>query len=686
MHFKHHAVPSFRLAALAIAITASAWALADDDADSDQAKAPPPGVEEQVIFGRATDLLGHADAASEGSISGADLLVRPMLKTAELLESMPGLVAVQHSGSGKANQYFLRGFNLDHGTDYTARVDDMPFNLRSHGHGQGYLDVNGLIPETVESIDYRKGPYRADLGDFAIAGASFIKTIDHLDNAFVSAETGQYGWRRVASGDTVKAGDGLLTVIGDYDHYDGPWSNPEDLKHLSLWGKYVEDTSFGRFKASLSYYHATWDPTEQVPERAIGTAVCPNEYCSLDPTAKGYTNRLIFNSQLDGSDWNANLYLQRYDWHMLSNPTYDYQIGQFDQRWTMGGLAKRTFTLSDSIRVDVGGEFRYDDIGEVGVNHTDKGVYVSSLGDNAVKEGSVAAFTEANWSVTDTLRLMAGLRGDYYNFDVTAHNAVSSAGEETSTRASPKVGAAWIAADNLELYANWGRGFHSNDARGVVAPGSGVPGLSPGTGYEVGARTRLGDVKLTTSYWWLDQSSELIFSGDSNSVEPKGASKRHGFELTAFWQPLPWLGIDGVYTSSNARFINNPDGDHVEDALEEAAQLGISATTDHWDFSLRARYMGAYALLADNSERANPLTTVNLRAARHWDWVTVYAEVINVTDTHNKEIVYSYPAYVAGVDPPGLTSDDIDCNVTNCRLSRVTEPRTLRVGISYKFH
>ena len=233
-------------------------------ATAQPAPAPAP-TEELVVFGRGTDLVGRAEAASEGSVGGADLLIRPMFKTAELLESMPGMVAVQHSGSGKAHQYFLRGFNLDHGTDYTAIVDGMPWNLRSHGHGQGYLDVNGLIPEIVERIDYRKGPYRADLGDFAMVGASFISTIDSLDQPFISGEFGEDSWQRYAGGMSQNVGGGTLTFVGEVKQYDGPWSNPEDLNHKSVWAKYLTDTSFGRASITLSGYDATWNPTEQVP-------------------------------------------------------------------------------------------------------------------------------------------------------------------------------------------------------------------------------------------------------------------------------------------------------------------------------------------------------------------------------------------------------------------------------------
>jgi outer membrane receptor protein involved in Fe transport len=608
-----------------------------------------------------------------------------MFKTAELLESMPGMVAVQHSGSGKANQYFLRGFNLDHGTDYTAYVDGMPWNMRSHGHGQGYLDVNGLIPEIVERIDYRKGPYRADIGDFAMVGASFIRTIDSLDAPFISGEMGEDNWQRFAGGMSQNVGGGTFTVVGELKQYDGPWQNPEDLNHKAIWGKYLKDTRFGRASLTLSGYDATWKPTEQVPERALGTPVCPDAYCSLDPTADGATSRWILTSQLEGSDWGATVYAQHYDWTMESNPTYDFQLGQFDRRWTVGGNANKMLIDNSDFELRVGGDFRYDQADRVGVSHFENGEFLAEISNNEITEGSLGVFTEATWHATDDLRVMGAVRGDYYDFDVIAFNANSFAGKKTDSKLSPKIALAYTLTDALELYSSWGKGFHSNDARGVVNTNDPLPGISPGTGYEVGARTTVGNFKFTAAYWWLDQDSELIFVGDSNAVEPKGASEREGLELTAFWQPLTWLGIDAVYTQSDARFIDNPEGPYIEDALEAAAQIGISASRENWDVSLRMRYLGPYALVADNSERAEPLTTVNLRAAHHWDALTLYAEVINLLDSEDKEIVYAYGAYVAGLDPVGQTSEDIDCSVTNCRVSRQTTPRTMRIGVSYKF-
>ncbi len=642
-------------------------------------------LDEIVVFGRNSNLIGTAESASQGSIAGADLVIRPMLKVSELLESMPGMVAVQHSGSGKANQYFLRGFNLDHGTDYTTYIDAVPLNLRSHGHGQGYLDVNGLIPETVERVDYRKGPYYADLGDFSLAGASFISTIDRLQSNFVSLEVGQYDWQRIAGGFSQSTATGDFTLVGDYKTYDGPWAYKEDLEHLSLWSKLNTETGFGELTLTLSGYEAGWQPTEQIPERAIGTSVCGDAYCSLEDTVGGDTSRWIITASMLGDDWIANFYGQYYDWTMESNPTYDAQIHQFDQRVTLGASGSKGITVRDSIELNLGAEFRYDDIGPVGVSEYEDGAYVAAIGDNDIVETSVGVHAELAWHATTDLRVIAGLRGDYYNFDVTANNSNSEAGSASDTQVSPKLGAAYLVNDSAEVYANWGRGFHSNDARGVVNSVDPVPGLSQGTGHELGTRLTLGELKFTAAYWWLDQDSELIFVGDSNAVEPKGGSEREGYELTVFWQPTDWLGIDGVYTDSQARYTDNPEGSYVEGAVEKSAQLGISAVQGNWEASARMRYLGPYAMVADNSRRADTLTTVSVRGAYHWNSLTLYAELINALDDDGKDISYYYPAYVSGLDPAGLSADSIDCDATDCTMSRATEPRTLRFGVSYKF-
>ena len=633
-------------------------------------------LEEVVVFARGEALIGKADAASEGAVGGADLSVRPLLRVAELLEVVPGLIAAQHSGSGKANQYFLRGFNLDHGTDFTTYVDDVPLNLRTHGHGQGYLDLNGLIPEIVDRIDYRKGTYRADVGDFSMAGSSFMSTVREVE-PFIALEGGQYGWERVAGGGSTPVAGGTLTMVGQWKTYDGPWQQPENLQHQSVWGKFFRPTDFGSLEFTLSGYHAKWDPTEQIPERAIGTDVCKDEFCALDPTATGETMRWVASVRVSGEDWHATLYGQYYDWDMFSNPTYDFQIHQFDRRWIGGGRFEREFHLGDTLGLSAGVEGRYDDIGSVGVEHSDQSVFVEPISRHAVKEGSLAVYSEATWNPTQDLRLMAGLRGDLYNFDVQAREPGLASGSKDDSVVSPKFGAAYRLNSLVELYANWGKGFHSNDGRGVVNTDTPVAGLSKGTGWEGGARLEVGNVKITAAYWWLDLDSELKFVGDSNSVEPGPGTRRRGYELVGFWRMNSWMALDAVWTGSHARSINSPGAEFVTGAVENAGEIGISAVKDEWEASLRVRYLGDYPLIEDNSLRSDPETMVNIRGAWKPGRFTVYAEVLNLFDDDGKDIVYHYGSNVAGLDPPGVEVDG--------RMSRAEEPRTVRVGIKYQY-
>ena len=479
--------------------------------------------------------------------------------------------------------------------------------------------------------------------------------------------------------------EALLTGMIERKSYDGPWELEEGLAHTALWAKYHQATEFGLLAVTVSGYDGDWHPSEQIPERAIGTAVCEDEFCTLDATADGNTSRWIATLRAEGSAWRASAYAQFYDWSMQSNPTYDFQINQFDRRWTTGGRYELTAFNTDKVTITLGGEFRYDDIGDVGLDEFAAGEFVTNVSRNAIQETSLGVFTEASISVTNRLRVLTGARADIYDFDASARSPGSFAGQETDTRVSPKVGFAYELNDRVEVYGNWGRGFHSNDARGVVNPVDPISGLAPGTGYETGARFEFGSLKLTGNYWWLNLDSELIFVGDSNSVEPRGGSRREGYEVTMFWRPIDWLGIDPVYTGSRARYVDNPDGSHVEGSLEHAGQLGLSAVKDRWEASLRVRYLGEYALTPDNEHRAGSQISVGVRGAYNLGKATLYAELTNLLDEDSKDIVYWYEAYVAGLDPPGLTSADIDCERVNCRMSRAEEPRTLRVGVKLEF-
>lgn len=634
-----------------------------------------------VVFGRGESKIGAAQAASEGTISGSDLLVRPLLRTAELLEAVPGMVAAQHSGSGKANQYFLRGFNLDHGSDFTTYIDGVQMNFRTHGHGQGYLDLNGLIPEIIAGEDFRKGPYRADGGDFALAGAAYMSTIEQFDRPWASAEIGSYGHRRIAAGGTVKdVGGGDLTAVGEFRVYDGPWQQPEHLRHYAGFLKYAKPTGLGELELTMNGYRGSWKPTEQIPDRIIGSSICADEFCSPDPTATGETTRFIANAKLSGSGWRVNAYAQYYDWNMFSNPEYfdatgtSAQIHQIDRRIVYGLTGEKDWKISDRLELMLGTENRYDDINKVGVQHTIARQFVNSLGLYRVDEASAALYGAVTWRPFDGLRLIGGLRGDYYHHSVRARDAEAAAlGEGSGSDAilSPKAQAAYQLGEHVELYASWGKGFHSNDVRGAVTT-TPVPVLVSGAGKELGARFQFGKFNLTTTYWWLNLGSELKFVGDSNAVEPTSASRRHGYEIVAFWRPFPWVAIDANYTASHARSDN---GDYIPNAFENAASAGISFIQGPWQASIRLRHLGPYPLIEDNSQRDKGSNVVNIRGARKFGAFEVYAEALNILGSDDRDITYLYQSFIPSFDAAPVEG----------RLSRVVEPRTFRAGVKIHF-
>jgi outer membrane receptor protein involved in Fe transport len=381
---------------------------------------------------------------------------------------------------------------------------------------------------------------------------------------------------------------------------------------------------------------------------------------------------------LEGSDYRVNVYGQYYNWWMYSNPTYanpdgsSAQILQFDRRFIAGLTGERRWQVGHNLELSVGTEERVDQISKVGVYHTDDRILVESLGSYRVTEASGAAYAEASWEPVPGVRVIGGVRGDYYHYSVKANDAAAAAlgqGSGGTGLISPKVAIAYKLLANLELYANWGRGFHSNDVRGAVTT-TPVPVLAHGTGKEVGIRYQHGGLTLTATYWWLELGSELRFVGDSNSVEPTGASRRRGVEFVAFWRPARWLALDANFTASNARYDN---GDRVANAFENAASAGVSAVTGRWEASLRLRHLGPYPLLEDNSQRDPGSNVVNARAAYTLGRAQLYAELLNVLDSGDKDIAYYYESYLPAIDAAPQDG----------RLSRVVEPRTLRVGVRF---
>ena len=648
-----------------------------------------------IVTGRATDLIGVAGSASEGVVGKVDLEDRPIQRIAELLEVIPGFIATQHSGGGKANQYFLRGFNLDHGTDFAAFHDGVPVNMRTHGHGQGFLDLAFIIPELVDTVSFAKGPYRAENGDFATAGSARFRTIDTLDAPFAKLEVGTNEYYRLVAAGSTKLGSGNLLIGGEARYDNGPFQLEQALKLFSGFVKWTGPLAGGTMRASATAYRVDFRSPEQVPLRAIESGLI-DRLGFLDDDLGGKTKR--YGGVLNWTDdaqapLNILAYGHYYDFRLTSNFTYFLdnpvdgdEFEQRDRRTVIGGRIDKRFDADFGIPVEmlVGAEGRYDFIDRVGLYRTAARRVLTTVREDKVNEGSAAVFAEVSIKPTPELRVILGGRVDRYRFDVDADLAVNS-GKDSNAIVSPKASVAYTPFKEIEFYANYGRGFHSNDARGTsinIDPNTGgaadrVDALVAGTGYEGGVRARpLPGLTLTGTYWWLDLDSELLFIGDGGTTEAQGSSKRRGFELGAFYQPAPWLTVDAEYTRSRGRLTDLPSGENrIPGAIERVIAGGFVAKYDKASFAMRVRHFGNYSLIEDNSQRADPLTVVNARVEYQLGRVELAADLLNVLNSKDNEIEYFYASRLPG-EPAGGIED---------RHIRPIEPRQLRVSASFQF-
>ncbi len=643
-----------------------------------------------VITGRAADLIGMAGSASAGQIDQTDLADRPIQRIGELLEAIPGFIATQHSGGGKANQYFLRGFNLDHGTDFAQLLDGVPLNLRTHAHGQGFTDINFIIPEFVERIDYQKGPYGAGVGDFLTAGAAAFTSVDTMPPFVTGTGSSNGDYLRLVAGGSGKLGAGDLFVGGEFRYDNGPYDLPGNLKAFNVLMKWTGRVGGGILRAGVDAYHVDFRSAEQVPERAVASGLI-DRLGYLDPYLGGKTTRIgatVTWTQDGATPLTALAYAYYYKFKLISNftyflddPVHGDEFEQRDSRFVVGGRVDRklAFTLGMPVELLVGADTRSDLIAPVGLYHSEFGQIRSTVRQDRVDEESLGLFGEATLHPLPTLRLILGLRADGYAFAVRSDSAANS-GRSTAGIVSPKAAIAWTPIARVELYANYGEGFHSNDGRGTaitVNPQDGsaasrVDALVKARGDEIGIRTRpLAGVTLTAAYWWLSLASELQYDGDQGETSPVGPSRRHGYELSAFYRPSDWLTVDGQYSRSYARETDLPAGaDHIPNALETVIAAGVVGKYRGTSAALRLRHFGPYPLIEDNSVRARPLTVVNARLAHDLGRITLGAELINAFDAHDNEIEYLYVSRLPG-EPPGGVAD---------RHVKPIEPRQLRLS------
>ncbi|WP_235832446.1 TonB-dependent receptor [Azospira oryzae] len=622
----------------------------------------------------AQDLIGVADAASVGTVTAKQLENRPLLRPAEVLETVPGLIVTQHAGDGKANQYFLRGFNLDHGTDFSVAIDGMPINLPTHAHGHGYLDLNFLIPELVERIQYKKGPYAAEDGDFSSAGSARIDYRRALPEDYVSIGLGSNGYRRLlTAADKETAGGGRWLGAVEVFHNDGPWEVPEHYKRLNGVLRYSEGTRNNGHSVAFMAYDGDWTSTDQLARRAVDQGLV-NRYGSLDPTAGGNTRRLSLSGQWARQDGavqtRANAYLVDYRLNLFSNFTYamDDPVNgdQFEQadRRRYGGFG---WSRSQPVQwLGKEGDFtwgvqgRQDDIDNVGLYRTAARQRLSTVRSDSVNQGSLGLYGQWGAQWTDWLRSVAGLRHDRYRFKVDSSLAANS-GKENDGITSPKLSLIFGPFANQEFYYNWGQGFHSNDARGTTIrvdpsnpgdPMSRVPALVKSRGQEMGWRSAPAPGWNTSvALWRLDLDSELLFVGDAGTTEAGRPSHRQGVEWSNYWTPRDWLTLDADIALSKARFRDDSSvGNHVPGAVERTASVGVAVhDLGPWRGGLRLRYLGPRALIENNSVRSGSSVMVNLNVGYKLAAKSqLTLEVLNLFNRKASDIDYYYESRLRG--------------------------------------
>jgi len=655
---------------------------------------------QQVVVTRHYDnAVGTSDAASQGVIEAGLLRSRPALRPGEILEFVPGVIVTQHTGDGKANQYFLRGFNLDHGTDFATSVNGMPTNLPTHAHGQGYSDLNFLIPELVQRVEYRKGPYYAKGGDFSLAGAADIAYRTGFDRPFLDVGIGQRGFRRHVAGGSTDLGSGR-TVLGAFEvmGHDGPWVVPQGLKRhngvVTLSG--VGDSS--SWQLSFMSYRAKWTATDQVPERLLN-APGFNRYGSLDPTAGGDTSRHSVSGQWSHNDaqggvWRAQAYVVRYAMDLYSNFTYALerpaagdQFAQKDGRTVWGG--QFSYAMSHGLferiaRSELGLQWRTDKA-RVGLYDSVARRITEVVREDDVQQTLVGVYAQNVLEWTPWLRTIAGVRVDHKRAQVDALSLTVNGGTAQDSKASPKLSLILGPWRKSEFFVNAGTGFHSNDARGATIrldPRSGesaqrVPLLVAGRGAELGFRTEaIPGLQSSLALWGLKLESELVYVGDAGATEASRASSRRGVEFNNRYTPVQWLLIDADFAWSRGRFDN---GDRIPNAVDRVASMAVTLRDlAHWTTSLQWRYLGSGPLVEDNSVRSRPSSTLNTRITRGLPGLgrqtDITLDIFNLTNRRVNDIQYFYESRLPG--EPAPVAD---------RHVHPAEPRTFRLSLRWGF-
>ena len=640
-------------------------------------------------------------AASEKIATTEQINAVPFSRPGEALEVVPGLIVSQHSGEGKANQYYLRGFNLDHGTDLAITVEGMPVNMRTHGHGQGYADINFLIPELIASLRIRKGPYFADEGDFSSAGALHIDYADKFQPGLAQVTLGSFGYARGLAARSAPAGAGTILAAVEVLRYNGPWDVPDNVRKYNGLIRYSEGTAENGFSILGMGYSNRWTSTDQVAQRAIDSGVI-GRFGSLDPTDGGKSSRFSLSGRATRTDDGGNrTNLEAYAIHqtmtLFNNFTYFLndavngdQFSQADRRGIFGINASYMVkghlgTIPTETTFGVQG--RHDDI-KVGLVNTMQRVTLSTVRDDRSLNSSIGLYAQNTMRWTDWLRTTLGIRHDYFTARVDSDTPANSGNAQASIT-SPKFGLVLGPFAKTELFVNAGYGFHSNDVRGAtitvdpvdkVTPQERVPLLVRAKGAEVGLRVKpIAGLESSLALFLLDYELELLFVGDAGTTEASRPSRRVGVEWTNSYRVNSWLAFDFDLAVTKARFTDvDPAGDRIPGApgMIASASIVLGGATG-WFGALKMRHFGPRPLIEDDSVRSTPTTIFNARIGYRFDnGVRLQLDGLNIFNAKSNQIEYFYDLRLS-FEPSGVATAD--------RHIHPVEPLAVRLTLAGHF-
>jgi TonB dependent receptor/Carboxypeptidase regulatory-like domain/TonB-dependent Receptor Plug Domain len=675
------------------------------------------------VQGREESLIGIADSATQGTVGATEIQDRPILRSGEILETIPGVIITQHAGGGKANQYFLRGFNLDHGTDFAIFLDGMPLNLPSHAHGEGYADMNTVIPEFVERLNYEKGPYYADVGNYGSVGSAHLVFFKTLPENFIQVEGGMYGYGRAVFGASQKVGSGNLLYGAEIYHEDGPWKHPDDYYKLNGILTYSQGGDANGFSFTVRAYHGKWDSSDQIAANAVPLV---GFFGTLNATDGGNSQRYSLQGEWHRQDANSQTKLMAYGFYYdldlfsdftyyLTDPIRGDQFEQKDRRWVAGLDASHTIfsqwfgrkvenTFGLQVRNDWINNGLYQSENRVRVGKTDSATGATlpaTTEADRFTDTQVGFYAENTIQWANKFRTVAALRGDLEYFDVTSLVTPANSGTASKFLPSPKLSLIFGPWANTEFYAQGGFGFHSNDGRGATqtvepvsadhpfpnTPVTRIPALIPTEGAEIGVRTlAIPHLQSTLSLWYLHSASELQQSGDTgDTVASAQPSDRYGVEWANYYTPLEHLAFDFDLADSKALFTTidaddaapgSPGGRLVPEAVQWVISSGVTLhDLKGFSGSLRLRFFGPRDLTSDGIYRSSATALLNAQVGyqinKRW---RVSAEFLNLLDRRDHDIDYAYTSRITPTATPAFTD-----------VFHPVEPFQVRFGLQYRF-